>query len=198
VMGGRIEQRQWRLAGLQQSDGWMTGGRITSEICVVDHRHVLSDGGLGKDDDKREHQSLDPVHPLPHLPPMLKRIGLCFVLLAACKNSTGPDQNLTGSWAGTFATTTPPGPSLLWSATLTQSATLVTGTFTCNGTESYTVDGTNLHNSLNLRLVGTFGDTASWTGMAGYNIGVLANGQFSDNDGAACLSGTGIWQGRIQ
>ena len=129
---------------------------------------------------------------------MTKHIGLCFLLLAACKNSTAPDQNLTGNWAGTFATTTPPGPSLLWSATLTQSGTGVTGTLSCNATESYTVGGTNLHNALNLTLVGTFGDTASWTGTAGFNSGVLANGNFSDGDGAACLSGAGIWQGRIQ
>lgn len=129
---------------------------------------------------------------------LVRRLGLCFILLAACKNSTAPDQNLTGNWAGTFATTSPPGPSLLWSATLTQSGTAVTGSFSCNATESYTVSGSNLHNALTLTLIGSFGDTASWTGMAGYNIGVLANGNFADSDGAACLSGTGIWQGRIQ
>jgi hypothetical protein len=129
---------------------------------------------------------------------MIKRVSLCFILLVACKDSTAPDQNLTGTWAGTFSTTSPPGPSLLWSATLTQSGTAVTGTLSCNGTESYTVGGTNLHNALAFTMIGSFGDTAKWTGMAGYNIGTLANGQFSDNDGAACFSGTGIWQGRIQ
>ena len=129
---------------------------------------------------------------------MLKRLGLCALLLAGCRNSTGPDLDVTGSWAGTWATTVPPGPSQLWVGSLTQSGTVVTGSVNCAATETYTVGGTNLHNTLALTLVGTFGDTAFFTGTAGNNSGVQASGHFSDSDGAGCFTGSGDWAGRIQ
>jgi len=122
------------------------------------------------------------------------RIALCLLLLAGC--STEPDQNVTGNWGGTFAVTA--GPSSIWLGTLTQSGTTVTGTVNCASVESYTVGGTNTHNTLKLTLMGGLGDTAFFNGVASNDQGVLASGTFFDNDGAACFSGSGTWQGRIQ
>lgn len=129
---------------------------------------------------------------------MLKRVALGLLVLAACKSSTGPDQDVTGNWSGTWATTTPPGPSQQWLATLTQTGTTVSGSLNCAGTESYSVGGTNVHNALTLTLIGSFSDTARFNGTASNNGGVQASGTFSDNDGAGCFSGLGSWQGRIQ
>lgn len=125
-------------------------------------------------------------------------IGLCLLLAVGCKNSTGPDQDLTGTWAGTFGTTSPPGPSEPWSATLTQAGTSVSGSFDCASTETYTVTGTNVHNAVKLTMIGGFGDTATFTGSASNNQGVQASGTFFDNAAAVCLSGVGNWEGRIQ
>ena len=130
---------------------------------------------------------------------MKLRAAFCLLLLAACSSSsTGPDQDVTGSWAGSWATTSPPGPSLLWFATLTQTGSGVTGSLNCNSIETYTVGGTNVHNALTLTLIGGFGDTAYFTGTASNNMGVQASGHFSDNDSAGCFSGVGDWTGRIQ
>lgn len=130
--------------------------------------------------------------------PMRIRAALCLLLLVGCKDSTAPDQDLTGHWAGTFATTSPPGPTEQWTADLTQTGTAVSGSLNCAGIESYTASGSNVHNAIKLTLLGSFGDTANFAGTAGNNIGVLASGTFSDNDGAGCFSGFGNWQGRIQ
>jgi hypothetical protein len=129
---------------------------------------------------------------------MKTRLGLCLLLLVGCKDSTAPDQDLTGNWAGTFATTAPPGPTEAWFATLTQAGTAITGSLNCASIETYTAGGTNVHNAIKLTLIGSFGDTAQLTGTASNNIGVLASGSFFDNDGAGCFSGAGTWQGRIQ
>jgi len=120
------------------------------------------------------------------------------LLVAVGCSSTEPDQNLTGSWTGTFATTSPAGPSTAWSATVTQTGNAVSGSLDCASTETYTVTGSNVHNGTKLTLVGAFGDTATFSGTASNNQGVQASGTFFDGDGAACLSGVGIWQGRIQ
>lgn len=128
---------------------------------------------------------------------MKLRLVLCVLLVAAC-SATEPDQNLTGSWTGTFATTSPPGPSSDWSATLTQAGNAVSGSLDCASTETYTVTGTNVHNATRLTLVGAFGDTASISGTASNHQGVQESGTFFDNAGAACLSGVGVWQGKIQ
>ncbi|HWZ29191.1 MAG TPA: hypothetical protein VNX15_11540 [Gemmatimonadales bacterium] len=129
---------------------------------------------------------------------MIRRLALCALLVAGCKSSTGPDLDVTGNWAGTWATTTPPGPSQLWTANLTQAGTAVTGSFNCAATETYTLTGTNLHNALTLTLVGSFGDSAFFTGSASNSGGVQASGHFSDSDGAGCFTGFGDWSGRIQ
>lgn len=128
---------------------------------------------------------------------MKRRLGLCLLLALGC-SATEPDQNLTGSWTGTFATTSPAGPSTAWSAALTQTGTAVSGSLDCAFTETYTVTGTNTHNATKLTLVGGLGDTATFSGTASNSQGVQASGTFVDNDGAACLSGVGTWQGRIQ
>lgn len=128
---------------------------------------------------------------------MKLRLVFCVLLVAGC-SATEPDQNLTGSWTGTFATTSPPGPSSAWSATLTQTGNAVSGSLDCASTETYTVTGTNVHNATRLTLVGTLGDTASLSGTASNHQGVQENGTFFDNAGAACLSGVGMWQGSIQ
>lgn len=128
---------------------------------------------------------------------MKRRLALCLLLAVGC-SSTEPDQNLTGSWTGTFATTSPAGPSTDWSASLTQTGNAVSGSLDCASTETYTVTGTNVHNSARLTLVGAFGDTASFSGTASNHQGVQVSGTFFDNAGAACLSGVGVWQGRLQ
>ena len=128
---------------------------------------------------------------------MMRRFALCLLLAAGC-SATEPDQNLTGSWTGTFATSSPPGPTTDWSATLTQTGNAVSGSLDCAFTETYTVTGSNVHNGTKLTLVGALGDTATFSGTASNNQGVQASGTFVDNDGAACLSGVGIWQGKIQ
>jgi len=125
-------------------------------------------------------------------------MGLCLLLVLGCKDSTAPDQDVTGSWAGTFATSTPPGPSEIWTASFTQTGTAVSGSLNCGGIEPYSATGTNIHNAMKLTLIGGFGDTAFFTGTAGNNMGTLASGTFYDNDGAGCFSGVGNWQGRIQ
>jgi len=122
------------------------------------------------------------------------RVALCLLVLAAC--STEPDQNVTGNWGGQFMVTA--GPTGIWLGTLTQTGTAVSGTVNCAATESYTVGGTNLHNTLKVTLLGGLGDTAFFSGTASNDQGVLASGTFFDNDGAACFSGSGTWQGRIQ
>ncbi|HYK09971.1 MAG TPA: hypothetical protein VEV39_04175 [Gemmatimonadales bacterium] len=129
---------------------------------------------------------------------MKLRIALCLLFVAGCRNSTEPDQVLTGNWSGTFSTTSPPGPSEAWTATLTQSGSALSGSFDCASTEPYTVTGTNVHNAVKLTLIGGFGDTATFNGSASNNGGVLATGTFFDKSDAVCLSGSGIWQGRIQ
>lgn len=128
---------------------------------------------------------------------MTRRFALCVLLAVGC-SATEPDQNLTGSWTGTFATTNPAGPSTAWSATLNQTGNAVSGSLDCASTETYTVTGTNVHNATRLTLVGAFGDTATFSGTASNNQGVQASGTFFDNAGAACLSGVGVWEGRIQ
>lgn len=127
---------------------------------------------------------------------MNPRLCLSLWLLALVACSTEPDQNVTGSWAGTFSSSGAPGG--LWLASLTQTGATVTGTLNCASIESYTVGGSNQHNALKLTLIGGFGDTAFFSGTASSNQGVQANGTFTDNDGAACFSGSGSWQGRIQ
>ncbi|HEX4634070.1 MAG TPA: hypothetical protein VH163_09565 [Gemmatimonadales bacterium] len=122
------------------------------------------------------------------------RVCLCVVALAAC--STEPDQNVTGSWQGTFAISGGSGGE--WLATLTQTGTSLSGSVNCASIESYTVSGTNTHNTLQFTLLGGLGDTAFFSGTASNNQGVQASGTFFDHDGAACFSGAGTWQGRIQ
>ncbi|HZH40356.1 MAG TPA: hypothetical protein VFD85_05075, partial [Gemmatimonadales bacterium] len=102
----------------------------------------------------------------------------------------------TGTWGGQFMVTA--GPTGIWLGTLTQTGAAVSGTVNCAATESYTVGGTNLHNTLKVTLLGGLGDTAFFSGTASNDQGVLASGTFFDNDGAACFSGSGTWQGRIQ
>ena len=123
---------------------------------------------------------------------------LAALAFAACNSSTGPDQNLTGNWAGSWYTTIPLGPTEPWLATLTQTGTAVSGSLVCEGLESYTVTGSNVHNALSLTLVGAISDTAHFNGTASDNSGVTASGTFSDDDGEGCFTGVGNWTGRIQ
>lgn len=129
---------------------------------------------------------------------MTRSLALCLLLLGACKDTTTPDQDVTGHWTGTWFTTSPAGPDESWDATLTQTGTAVSGSLNCSSIETYTLSGINVHNNLTFTLIGSVGDTAIWNGRAGNNSGVVGLGTFSDNDGAGCFSGIGSWQGRIQ
>lgn len=126
---------------------------------------------------------------------MTFRVCLCLLALMACK-STEPDQDVTGTWSGTFVPSGSVGGS--WGATLTQAGASVSGSVNCASIETYTVGGTNTHNALKLTLLGNLGDTAFLTGAASNSMGVQASGTFLDHDGAACFSGSGTWEGRIQ
>lgn len=128
---------------------------------------------------------------------MKRYLALCLLFAMGC-SATEPDQNLTGSWTGTFATTSPAGPTTAWSASLTQTGNAVSGSLDCASTETYAVTGTNVHNAARLTLVGALGDTASLSGTASNHQGVQVSGTFFDNAGAACFSGVGVWQGSIQ
>jgi len=131
---------------------------------------------------------------------MRMRVCLAGALLAlgGCNSSSGPDLNLTGNWSGNWYTTAPAGPLEIWSGALTQSGTSVTGSIGCEGLETYTVSGSNLHNAVALTLLGTLEDTAHFNGTLADNSGTVIGGTFSDNDGAGCFSGFGNFSGRIQ
>jgi len=131
--------------------------------------------------------------------PALIAVSAVVAVLAACNSSTGPDVDLTGNWGGTFVTTVPVGPTEPWAANLVQTGTTVTGTLNCEGLETYSVGGTNVHNALTLTLVGSISDTAHLLGTASGSGGtVSASGTFSDDDADGCFTGFGNWTGKLQ
>lgn|SRR5690242_13220465 len=126
---------------------------------------------------------------------MLKRLGLCALLVTGCNSSAGPTPiDVTGSWTGSWSLTS--GPLQEWTGSLNQSGTAVTGDILCAFSESYTVSGTNKGDKLALTLVGVSGDTVQFKGNVYVTGGVTASGQF--NGGATgCFAGSGTWAGSL-
>jgi hypothetical protein len=65
---------------------------------------------------------------------------LAFLFVGACSDSTSPPRSVTGSWSGSVPRQT--GGNAVFTATLMQNGTTVTGTGSIGGPELFPITGT--------------------------------------------------------